>query len=422
MTSTSGVGGNDQNSATQSLGNQLSAPYDGPPLADAIPGTTLNIPAATSLMNFSHTVSLGETVDSLAARYNIDANAIRAANPDLLSPSAGSFDFTTSLPELQDAVKDVQPWAGVSLTVPAANPRMVMEHTVMPGETIESIAKDFDVKAMDLRQANLTALALQSMLTAPPSIESGPGKYGLIDTSKLTGVQLTVADTYNKYGAAIEGLADEAGINVKDVLGIITQETGGAIDPNARMTIRFEAHKFDKAIDPTQQAEFDLHFQFNQAKGLGYKGQKFNATGDPDDWHSLHPTGTAKDQDINWSAFNYAYGMDPEAAAASISMGPGQVMGFNHATVGYVSADAMYKSLKDSAYNQFASMTDFIGANATMKKNLNDGDYDAFAKAYNGGIPGYGDNVKSYADAFAAIVAGIQPTGSATYTVPGAAP
>ena len=409
MTSTSGVGGSDSQNSTQSLGNPSTGSYDGPPQADAVAGTTLSIPAATAGLDFSHTVAPGETVDSLAARYNVDANAIRAANPDLLQAAAGSFDFTSALPELQDAVKDVQPWAGVSLDIPAANPRMVMEHTVMPGETIESIAKDYSVTAQDLRQANLSQLALQSMLTTPPSIESGPGRLGTIDTSTLTGVQLTAAQTYNKYGLAIEGLADAAGISVKDVLGIITQETGGTIDPNARMTIRFEAHKFAASIDATQQTEFDQHFQYSHARHKGYQNQKFNATGDPADWQPLHPTGTAKDQDINWDAFNYAYGMKPEAAAASISMGPGQVMGFNHDDVGYATADGMYQSLKDNAYNQFAAMTEFIGANPTMKKDLNDGDYTAFAKLYNGGISGYAENVKSYAMAFDAVVAGMKP-------------
>ena len=412
MTSTSSVGSNDsQHSTAQSLNDRSATPYGGMPQADAVAGTTLSIPAATSALDFTHTVAPGETVDSLAARYNVDANAIRAANPDLLQAASGSFDFTTSLPELQEAVKDIQPWAGLSLDIPAANPRMVMEHTVMPGETIESIAKDYAIQAADLRQANLSSLALQAMLTAPPSIDSGPGSIGTIDTSKLTGVQLTAAETYNKYGLAIEGLANAAGIKVKDVLGIITQETGGTIDPNARMTIRFEAHKFAGFIDPAQQAEFDLHFDYNHA--TGYKGQKFNATGDPNDWHSLHPTGTAKDQDINWDAFNYAYGMDPEAAAKSISMGPGQVMGFNHNKVGYTSADAMYRSLKDNAYNQFASMTQFIGASSKMKKDLNNGDYDAFAKRYNGGISGYGDNVKRYAQAFEDVVNAMTPIDAA---------
>ena len=238
MTSTSSVGSNDsQHSTAQSLNDRSATPYGGMPQADAVAGTTLSIPAATSALDFTHTVAPGETVDSLAARYNVDANAIRAANPDLLQAAAGSFDFTSALPELQDAVKDIQPWAGLSLDIPAANPRMVMEHTVMPGETIESIARDYDVKAADLRQANLSSLALQAMLTAPPSIESGPGSIGTIDTSKLTGVQLTAAETYNKYGLAIEGLANAAGIKVKDVLGIITQETGGTIDPNATRTI-----------------------------------------------------------------------------------------------------------------------------------------------------------------------------------------
>ena len=414
MTSTSSVGGSDRQDTSQSLGQPPASVYGGSPQPDAMPGTTLSIPAATPALDFSHTVAVGETVDSIAGRYSVDANAIRAANPDLLAPAGGSFDVSASLPELQDAVKNVEPMVGLSLTIPAANPRMVMDHVVTAGETMESIARDYSVKADDLRQANLTSLALQAMLTAPPSIESGPGKLGAIDTTGLTGVQLTVAEVYNKYGGTIEALADKAGINVKDVLGIITQETNANIDPYARMTIRFEAHKFAQAIDPSLQAQFDQHFQYNHARGLGYKGQKFNATGAPDDWHSLHPTGGPKDQDINWEAFNYAYGMDPEAAAASISMGPGQVMGFNHDTVGYASAVEMYNALKDGAYNQFSAMTDFIGAHEAMKKDLNDGDYDAFAKAYNGGIPGYGENVKSYAQAFEDVTAGMKPVAPAT--------
>ena len=407
MTSTSSVGGSDRQDTSQSLSQPSASVYGGTPQPDAVPGTTLSIPAATAALNFSHTVAVGETVDSIAGRYNVDANAIRAANPDLLDPLGGSFDVTASLPELQDAVKNMQPMVGLSLTIPAANPRMVMDHVVTSGETMESIAKDYSVKVDALRQANLTQLALQAMLTAPPSIESGPGKLGAIDTTGLTGVQRTVAEVYNKYGGTIEALADKAGIKVKDVLGIITQETSAQIDPYARMTIRFEVHKFAQAISPAQQAEFDQHFQYNHAPKKGYLGHKFNATGAPDDWHALHPTGSPKDQDINWDAFNYAYGMDAEAAAASISMGPGQVMGFNHSSVGYASADAMYKALKDNAYNQFAAMTDHIAANADLKKDLNDGDYDAFAKLYNGGIVGYGENVKNYAQAFEDVTAGM---------------
>lgn len=294
---------------------------------------------------------------------------------------------------------------GMILAIPAATEGLGLQYKAVAGDTLQSIADRWGVSAADLRAANQATFGPTTGF-----VESGPGALGAIDTSKLSGNQLTVAGIYNHHGKDIERIAGKAGLNTKDVIGIIAQETGGNIDPAARMTIRFEVHKFAERIDATQQADFDAHFKYNA--DTTWKGHKFNAIGDgkvaadgtPGSWKSIHPTGGPQDQDINWDAFNYAHSLNPEAAAASISMGPGQVMGFNYSSAGYTSAEKMYTALKDNPIKQFEAMTDHIGSDSKLKDNLNKGNYDTFATRYNGGgIPDYGTNLKNYADAFAAI-------------------
>ncbi|MBO9663889.1 N-acetylmuramidase domain-containing protein [Dokdonella sp.] len=296
---------------------------------------------------------------------------------------------------------------GMILAIPAATEGLGLQYKAVAGDTLQSIADRWGVSASDLRAANQATFG-----PATGFVESGPGALGRIDTSKLSGSQLTVADIYNHHGKDIERLATKAGLNVKDVIGIIAKETGGQIDPAARMTIRFEVHKFAERIDATQKADFDSHFQYNAT--TTWKGHKFNAIGDgkvaadgtPGTWKSIHPTGGPQDQNINWDAFNYAHSLNPEAAAASISMGPGQVMGFNYTSAGYTSAEQMYTTLKDNPIKQFEAMTDHIGGNSNLKDALNAGNYDTFATRYNGGgIADYGSKLKDFADAFATVTA-----------------
>lgn len=315
-----------------------------------------------------------------------------------------SFEAAQQPAQAAAPVDEVRP--GMILAIPAATEGLGLEYQAIAGDTLQSIADRWSVSVSDLRAAN------QATFGPAGFVESGPGALGAIDTSKLSGNQLAVAEIYNHHGKDIEGIAGKAGLNVKDVIGIIAQETGGNIDPAARMTIRFEVHKFADRIDATQQADFDAHFKYNA--DTTWKGHKFNAIGEgqvaadgtPGSWKSIHPTGGPQDQDINWDAFNYAHSLNAEAAAASISMGPGQVMGFNYSSAGYTSAEAMYTALKDNPIKQFEAMTDHIGSDSKLKDNLNDGNYDTFATRYNGGgIADYGTNLKNYADAFAAVTA-----------------
>lgn len=314
-----------------------------------------------------------------------------------------SLDASPQTAPAATPVDEVKP--GMILAIPAATQGLGIEYQAVAGDTLQSIADRWNVSVSDLRAANQATFGAVTGF-----VESGPGALGAIDTSKLSGNQLTVANIYNHHGKDIEAIASKAGLKVKDVIGIIAQETGGNLDPAARMTIRFEVHKFADRIDATQKADFDAHFQYDSK--TTWKGHKFNAIGEgnvaadgtPGTWKSIHPTGGPQDQDINWDAFNYAHSLNAEAAAASISMGPGQVMGFNYASAGYTSAEAMFTALKDNPIKQFEAMTDHIGSDSNLKDALNNGKYDTFATRYNGGgIADYGTHLKAYADAFALV-------------------
>ncbi len=312
-----------------------------------------------------------------------------------------SLDASQQPAQAAAPVDEVKP--GMILAIPAATEGLGIQYQAVAGDTLQSIADRWGVSVSDLRAANQATFGAGF-------VESGPGALGAIDTSKLTGNQLTVAEIYNHHGKDIESIAGKAGLNVKDVIGIIAQETGGNIDPAARMTIRFEVHKFADRIDATQQADFDAHFKFDaKTTWKGHQVQRNRRGQGRRRRHRRHlevdpshrrPAGPGH----QLGRVRLRAQPQPEAAAASISMGPGQVMGFNYASAGYTSAEAMFTALKDNPIKQFEAMTDHIGSDSKLKDALNDGKYDTFATRYNGGgIADYGTHLKNYADAFAAV-------------------
>lgn len=81
-----------------------------------------------------------------------------------------------------------------------------------------------------------------------------------------------------------------------------------------------------------------------------------------------------------------AMSIDRPAALRSTSWGLGQVMGFNHKTVGYASVEEMVFDLLDDEEKHLAQMIRFIEAES-LDDDLRDGRWEAFARGYNG--PGY---------------------------------
>jgi hypothetical protein len=115
----------------------------------------------------------------------------------------------------------------------------------------------------------------------------------------------------------------------------------------------------------------------------------------------LHGTG----QDAEWAAFEIARNLDETAAMRSISMGASQIMGFNHATIGYDSARAMFDRFSADERFHVLGFFDFVkgaGTTSAMLEALRRGDYERFATGYNGAgnAMAYAGKIRSAAVAF----------------------
>ena len=77
---------------------------------------------------------------------------------------------------------------------------------------------------------------------------------------------------------------------------------------------------------------------------------------------------------------------DENAAYESISMGMGQIMGFNYADAGYNSAKEMYDDFSTGNEEQIRGMVTFISNynNGKALQALQDGNLESFISQYNG--------------------------------------
>lgn len=156
---------------------------------------------------------------------------------------------------------------------------------------------------------------------------------------------------------------------------ILKVESGGRTHGNdGRVLIRFEAHIFrDKASD---KGRVDQFFRFDASKP--WTGQERRLTLDSP-WLPIH-TGRQLDE---YDAFAMGQMIDFEAAHQSISMGAAQIMGFNHARIGYPSASAMLKAF-ESAPMQTIGFVNFSLSDPGLMDAIRRKDWREIARRYNG--------------------------------------
>lgn len=93
------------------------------------------------------------------------------------------------------------------------------------------------------------------------------------------------------------------------------------------------------------------------------------------------------------ACFNRALQIDPKAAYRSISVGRGQIMGFNHQLAGYSSPQEMYEAFSAQGGGEAAQikgMFKFIESQKHILNAARNGDHGAFTRGYNGSKPGSG--------------------------------
>lgn len=158
---------------------------------------------------------------------------------------------------------------------------------------------------------------------------------------------------------------------------LIAVESGGqAFGPGGRLLIRFESHIFRGKLGDDNL--FWRHFHYNEAKP--WTEQTWRADGAAGNWQPIH-TGKQADE---WKAFEFADTLNAKAALESISMGAPQIMAFNHARIGYPSAEAMFKAFSASEAAQIIGLVNFWLSDPELTAAIRRKDWAEIGRRYNG--------------------------------------
>ncbi|MGQ9904420.1 MAG: N-acetylmuramidase domain-containing protein [Anaerolineae bacterium] len=212
---------------------------------------------------------------------------------------------------------------------------------------------------------------------------------------------IRAARIWNQYGGLLEPLAASIGIEPAVAVAVVAAESGGrGFGADGRMIIRFENHVFWALWGRNNSSAFHALFAFNS--DVHWQGHKFRVNPNAP-WQDVH-TGS---QSSEWDAFHVAAALNANAAKRSISMGLPQIMGFNHSRIGYDTVEAMFDAFSADERWQLLGMFAFIVANPALPAALQQGDFLAFAKGYNG--PGqadfYAGLIRAVRDAFLTLPA-----------------
>lgn len=156
--------------------------------------------------------------------------------------------------------------------------------------------------------------------------------------------------------------ADVLGITVPQVRAIIAVESGklGGFGPADRPIILYEPHVFSRL---TQHHFDDTH------GGVSYRTWKTKP----------YPPAQAD----RWAQLEYAAKLDRPAAIQSASYGLFQIMGFNFKVCGYSDPEAFFAAMHVSEREHLMAFVGFVKGN-NLDRHLIAGDWEAFARGYNG--------------------------------------
>ncbi len=155
-------------------------------------------------------------------------------------------------------------------------------------------------------------------------------------------------------------------VNSNVLKAIIETESRGAGFVDGKLKIRFELHIF------INQLGYELSNVFLIKNKIHYYKQDC-------EWKYIHDS-----QETEYAAFEIAKSYNENAAYESVSMGLGQVMGFNYKRLGYDSAKEMFDEFSKGEIYQITGMLSYIANTINMVNSIRNKDWDAIALLYNG--------------------------------------
>lgn len=178
----------------------------------------------------------------------------------------------------------------------------------------------------------------------------------------------------------IADAATAAGFEARTVRAIVKVETGGAgFDPaTGKLLIQFEPSWFRRKLSKARLLEIE------RARLARNAGSATDAQLDlVANWETTQAN-AVEGQKREWLAFNAAFAIDKTAAMLSTSWGLPQMMGFNHAALGFRTVDALVDSFRESEANQLRGMLAFLNSKPALAKAVRAKDWPMVAYYYNG--------------------------------------
>lgn len=325
----------------------------------------------------------GPAIDSLSGLNEAERRAIAAKLTALRADPAPSRGETTAValnlragPAPDEAILDL---------LPERTPVVVLQEQG-PWLRVEAHGKEGFVHRDFVALAERTPPpgflrgrpALQQVALAPPLSK-------LFEAGTLhTPSDRRLAFIWNRCGRLLAALADELHIRPGVAAAVAAVESGGyAFASDGRTIIRFENHLFFHHWGKDHRALFDDHFAFDAQ--IAWQGHRWRPAPDAP-WREQHQGLGSLDanQQAEWESFLFAATLDPRAARLSISMGAPQILGSNHAVIGYESVEEMFDAFAAGERAQYVGLFDFIKAGPDRVAALQRGDYLTFAALYNG--------------------------------------
>lgn len=154
----------------------------------------------------------------------------------------------------------------------------------------------------------------------------------------------------------------------------LTESNGDGFGADGRLKIRLEGHLL---TGPTygNPAVFANHFSRDTADPL----LEYYRRSEGEPWIMYHGN-----QNLEHQAFEFAKQLDPAAALRCISMGAGQVMGFNAKRVGFGDPATMYAAFQRGELPQIMAIVGYCLSDPSLVAAMAAKDWNTITRLYNG--------------------------------------
>jgi hypothetical protein len=190
-----------------------------------------------------------------------------------------------------------------------------------------------------------------------------------------------VEQHWQSVGLLMQAAAEALDIAPETALAVWVVESGNLPFIQGKPVLRLECHKLWENWGQSNSSVFDQHFQFGgraDVGGASWTNHKFRTDAEGV-WRAFHGN-----QDTEYEAFDLACSLASiETACRSASFGGPQILGINHAVVGYDSATSLFNTFADSLEAQVLGFFDFCHSQ-NIVQHLQSRNWSAFARVYNG--------------------------------------